>query len=274
MKKVLISYGDHNYKESLERIEKEAKSLGYFDEILLYTDEMLPPTFRVYTEQYSRGGGYWLWKPWIIHHTLERLDKGDIVVYVDAGCTLLKHKDWEYYFNMLKKKEAVFFIATGKNKKWCKQSVFNYFNPQKRYWRFANQIQATFLLIKKMTNNDVIDHWYELATKRADLFVDVPKEEIKNERNTFKEHRHDQSVLTGCICFSESLNNYCFLPEKMERRYRSGQAVLASRISSGTARGVTITTPPLSKLTTCLQALFIHPLRIAKTKILFRLSRQ
>ena len=273
MKKVLISYGDHNYEESLERIKREATSLGIFDEIFLYTDKMLPANFSSYTKQYSRGGGYWLWKPWIIHHTLEKLDEGDIVVYVDAGCTLLKHKDWEYYFNQLKQKEAVFFIATGKNKKWCKQAVFNYFNPHNHLWKFANQIQATFLIIKKTTSNNVINHWNELARKRADLFIDVPKDEVKKEANAFKEHRHDQSVLTGCICFSKSLNNYCFLSEKMEKRYRNGQAVLASRISSDVARGVTIATTPLSRLRTFFNIVFIHPLRIAKTKILFRLSR-
>ena len=56
MKKVLISYGDHNYEESLERIKREATSLGIFDEIFLYTDKMLPANFSSYTKQYSRGG--------------------------------------------------------------------------------------------------------------------------------------------------------------------------------------------------------------------------
>lgn len=274
MKKVLITYGDQHYKESLERIRQEATKLALFDEIYLYDNSMLPAPFNAYTEQYSRGGGYWLWKPWIIHHTLAHLNKGDIVVYVDAGCTLVKHKDWEYYFDRLKTKEALFFIAGGKNQKWCKRSVFDYFNTGNDLWKFANQIQATFLMVKKTDDNEAINRWYQLAEKHPELFIDVPQEELSKEAPSFKEHRHDQSVLTACICFSTSLNHYCFLPEKMEKRYKGGQAVLASRISKGVARGVTLSSPPISVVTTCFNRLLANPIQRAITQLLFVLSQR
>lgn len=39
MKKIFISFGTyHNYKNSLERIKREALSLNFYDEIYIYTE--------------------------------------------------------------------------------------------------------------------------------------------------------------------------------------------------------------------------------------------
>ena len=145
MKKVFITYGDQKYKDSLQRIKKEAEALEIFDEIHLYNDKLLPDLFQEYVRQYERGGGYWLWKPYVLFDALSKVDEGDIIVYADAGCTLLRHTDWKDYFRILKRKEAIFFITKGKNKKWCKKEVFTFFNPNNSLWRNAYQIQACLL---------------------------------------------------------------------------------------------------------------------------------
>lgn len=48
MKKVFITYGDQKYKDSLQRIKKEAEALEIFDEIHLYNDKLLPDLFQEY----------------------------------------------------------------------------------------------------------------------------------------------------------------------------------------------------------------------------------
>ena len=35
-----------------------------------------------------RGGGYWVWKPWIIVDTLRQMKENDVLVYVDSGQTV------------------------------------------------------------------------------------------------------------------------------------------------------------------------------------------
>lgn len=57
MKKVFITYGDQKYKDSLQRIKKEAEALEIFDEIHLYNDKLLPDLFQEYVRQYERGAG-------------------------------------------------------------------------------------------------------------------------------------------------------------------------------------------------------------------------
>ena len=272
-KKIFITYGDSNYQDSLIRIRQEAIDTGVFNETILYTPELLPDQFKEYANQYKRGGGYWLWKPWIIQNTLNNINEGDIVVYADAGCTLQKHKDWQYYFNRLAHNDGIFFITSGKNKKWCKQEVFSFFNTSNNLWKFANQIQATFLIIKKTKDDDIIQRWCDLAVHHPHLFMDVKQENRSKESPAFKEHRHDQSVLTACVCTSKRLSHYLLLPEKMEKRYKNGQAVLASRISSTSVRGANKSTPAKSTSGTIINNLIVNPVRRMSIRLLFLLSR-
>ena len=46
MANIFISYGDDNFKESLIRIKKHAKSVGIFDKIITYTPKDLPPHIK------------------------------------------------------------------------------------------------------------------------------------------------------------------------------------------------------------------------------------
>lgn len=272
-KKYFISYGDHNYQASLERIRKEAETLHLFDNIILYSDKSLPEPFRSYTCQYKRGGGYWMWKPYIIYYTLQQMEEGDILVYADAGCTLLPHSDWNSYFNRLKQKEAIFFLAEGKSNRWCKKDVFKHFTPHCSVWKYANQIQATSMIIKKRGDNEIITRWYKTALYHPNLFTDVAKENHSSEASSFREHRHDQSVLTACICTSRQLRNYCFLPEKMEKRYKNGQAILASRISVHNIRGTQATALPEKQWISFFNLYVFKRMQCILTRILFRLTQ-
>ena len=49
MKKTFVTYGDDNYRESLERIGREARATGVFDSVRLYTPADLPEPFASYT---------------------------------------------------------------------------------------------------------------------------------------------------------------------------------------------------------------------------------
>ena len=101
MSNIFISYGDNRYKESLNRIARQAKDVGIFDKVIKFTPKDLPgfvkasPLFA-----FSCGGGYWCWKPYIIYHTLQNCKEGDVVYYVDAGCTLnISSEEWGQFQN-------------------------------------------------------------------------------------------------------------------------------------------------------------------------------
>ena len=111
MKKIFIAYADAALAYSLKRIGRQARRLQIFDEVILYTPADLSEEIKAHPlMQYSRGGGYWLWKPWLIQKTLRDHTPGDIVVYADAGSTLRKSPEWERLFGLMPNKRYVMVI--------------------------------------------------------------------------------------------------------------------------------------------------------------------
>lgn len=267
MKKIFVTYGDNAYNESLRRIKTEAEATGMFDKVLVYRPEDLPEPFAGYTGKYKRGGGYWLWKPYVIRHTLDMADHGDIVVYADAGCTLFRHHDWCKYFKMVDGKEELFFLAKGKNRRWCKRAVFEFFNIRNSLWKYARQVQATFIIARKSGGNTVIQRWYELAANRHELFIDVKDNSAEDKK--FREHRHDQAVLTACVSTAANPCGFRLATEKLERLYAGGQAVFASRMSDSEVRSANKRKSNTAELA---ERFMASPLQILLTRILYLLS--
>lgn len=38
--------------------------------------------------KHKRGAGYWVWKPEVLRLNLEKMEYGDILMFVDSGCEL------------------------------------------------------------------------------------------------------------------------------------------------------------------------------------------
>ena len=73
MKYFFATYGDAKYKKSKTRILKEAKNFG-FNNCVGYSPTdidsyFLNSTSRIIIEK--RGGGYWIWKPWVLKKSFE-----------------------------------------------------------------------------------------------------------------------------------------------------------------------------------------------------------
>ncbi len=83
-----------NYHDSVERICKQAKKMEVFDEIIgltekdLQNDENFWLKHNNFIESNLKGYGYWIWKPYIIMKTLEKMNNNDILLYLDCGCEL------------------------------------------------------------------------------------------------------------------------------------------------------------------------------------------
>jgi len=96
--KLFLTYGNDRFNLSKKRICKEANDLNIFDKIICETDktiindtefsnQLLNNDFKnVFNSR--RGGGYYIWKPYIIYKHLQLLNENDILVFVDAGCKI------------------------------------------------------------------------------------------------------------------------------------------------------------------------------------------
>ena len=231
MKHILITYGNENYYNSLKRIEKEAWDTQHFDEVRIVTDKDLPSTVtsNVLFSQ-KRGGGYWLWKPYIIMEALKTLDDEDILCYVDCGCKLYNDKEWDKWFEYLATNDAIFFQTGGLNKNWTRKSLLEYEGLSvPTHFKELYQCQSTLMLAKKSAL-PLFETYYQTMAEHPECVLDVPAEEKHLESPDFIEHRHDQSVLTSCIYHYRDKLKLKIVWQRVEGKFRNGQAVFAARI--------------------------------------------
>lgn len=208
--KIFITYGDENFKKQRENAIKLAKKNGNFDKIILYLPTDIDKEFYEKNKNIlsqKRGGGYWLWKPYFIVKTLEKLKEGDYLFYSDAGAFFRKNVD--LLINELKNinQDIMGFQLPLIESQWTKTELFTNMNCIDEFYKESNQMLASYILIRKTE--------FSLAFFKE--FLEFACNEInitdKNEINIFQdenfiEHRHDQSI------FSLLYKKYKLIPFK------------------------------------------------------------
>lgn len=205
MKFHFITYGDINFEKSKKRILKEAKEFNEFKTIKGYGPEDLSEDFK---EKYkdilsmSRGGGYWIWKFYIINDYLKNINENDYLVYLDAGCTINKYgkKRFYEYINKLENSENNYGILSFQmyhiEYMYTTKEIFNYFDVNSDSDIFkSGQYMATALIMKK---NKHLINLLEIYEKCLydNQFLITDKYNNENQHTHFKDNRHDQSLFS------------------------------------------------------------------------------
>lgn len=243
MTKVFISYGSEGYLQSLKRIAKEAKQLGIFDKIITYQPKDMPEYIKASPlKAYQRGNGYWIWKPYIIWHTMMEYPNS-IVVYADAGCTLQDNmEEWMSWFDIMERYDTIAFQyrheyqypwesfghCSTTNLEWNKESLIKYFDPlmKNRDWLEKKQVWGGVIIAGR--SSKAIKMWLDISLLRPDLIYDVFGNESDGQSSAFKEHRHDQSVWSAVSMYlSQSGHIIKILPETAESDPKA--AIVATR---------------------------------------------
>jgi len=199
MKKVLITFGDQQYYKSMELLATSALAVGKVDKVFKHTKEELQKTEfwtkNSYILKYPRGVGYWIWKPYIILKAFEFLNEDDVVMYSDAGVEVIN--DLTPVFDIANEKDKVLFQIAGghKNKTWTKKDCFVLTNcDEYKYWE-AIMITASYHLWKKnISNIEFLKEWQRYL--RDPRIVTDELNMYGSNLSGFKDHRHDQSVLS------------------------------------------------------------------------------
>ena len=199
---VFTTFTSTGYEAARDRIIKEVTANGRFDKVYSYNEtELTPellgsPTFKI-----KKGLGHYSWKPDVIWQTLNRVNDGDVVVYLDAGCSVYDCNEWDKYFSYLQKYDILAFRLHQRNYNWTRRSVFEHFSKSINYnWKDSFQFGANALIVKKTQNGIAfVSDWRDYMISRLDLCGDVPPDEKKNEDSRLKENRYDQTILTALI---------------------------------------------------------------------------
>lgn len=214
MKRIFIAYSDANCAYSLKRIGRQARGLGIFDDVRLFSPSDLPDYIRRSPlMQYEKGGGYWAWKPVIIHDTLQTREEGDIVVYADAGCTLNRSTEWDLMFKLMREFDTVCFHydyempmwkkfgnTSTKIEYWTKQSAIKFLDEYCEDTTYHERPKVWGgLLFMKGKHNGVLHKWLDITLNHPDIVVDPTEEELKMQPEGFAFHKHDQSIITALV---------------------------------------------------------------------------
>ena len=198
-----ITYGDDKFKNSLNRIKKEALETRWFDTITSLTPDVLDEDFKNKFSnilQMKRGGGFWIWKPYIIKKILNIINDNDILVYADSGCTINIKGSRRFfdYINMLNSNDSgiiSFQSDSWLEKQYTTNEIFNYFNINNQEIKDSGQIIATSIILKKNENSlKIINQAIDTLYKNPLLYTDYYNNYEQNDE--FIDNRHDQSILS------------------------------------------------------------------------------
>ena len=198
-----ITYGNENFLNAKKRLYNEANATGWFDTITSYGPEDLDNDFKEkfkHILEQPRIGGYGIWRPYIIKQKLNEINDNDILIYLDAGCSINpdgKNRFNEYVEMVNNSNEGIIsFQMPHLEKIWTTKQIFHYFNADLN-GEIANsgQILDGILIMKKNKNIVNINNiWYNVIYDNPLLFTDHYNK--VNQESYFRDNRHEQSVFS------------------------------------------------------------------------------
>ena len=203
-----ITYANYRYTNSLQRICGEAEEFREFDTVTGYTETDLRSDTDFwgkhgnFIEHNCRGGGYWIWKPYLIQKRLSELEDGDFLVYCDAGCEINSNgkQRFQEYIHMLETNESGYgvlsFMVPYREVQYTKKAIFDHFICDESINELLQNLGGIVLIKKNAHSVHLIDTWNKSMLHH--LINDV----TGTEHPDFIENRHDQSI------FSVLVNTY------------------------------------------------------------------
>ena len=194
-----ITYGNHKYMRQKTALSQKAELSGWFDKVEALGPSDLDEEFTErFTDILSRekGGGLWIWKPYIITQKLQQIKEGDVLVYLDAGCdlNLAGRKRFTEYIDIIKHSEKgilSFELYTRWKSNiplletsWNNQFLFDYLGISSNNMIIHSpQLVGGIMIMKKCENvMKIFDTTIDILHQKPEFFVNCK--------------RNDQSILS------------------------------------------------------------------------------
>ncbi len=194
----LISFADGEvHKSNQNFLISNAVNKG-FTHIISYNKNDIDKTYydkHSHILKQQRGAGYWLWKPYLIKKTLQMINDGEFLFYIDSGNSLVQN-NVDFFIDKLNEAKAdiLLFKNYYTNAQFIKRDTYKLMNIEEDKYKDLYHLGAFVIILRKSNRSiEFIDQWLKYC-ENPQLITDVPSE-IKNNPN-FKDHRHDQAILT------------------------------------------------------------------------------
>lgn len=193
-----INFADDNYKSAQKFNSKMAKKYGV-DKVIEYGPEDIDEQFKRKNESIwnnSKGCGYWVWKPYIVKKTLDCVDYGDYVIYMDSGCCLMA--DIHIFINiMLRDKIDIMLFDVGVIEKfYSKRDAFILLDCDKPEFTETSQRLGGYFILRKCDSSiTFVEEWLYFAQDRR-IITDEDNVMGMLNYDGFVENRHDQTIFS------------------------------------------------------------------------------
>lgn len=205
MKKYFLVYNDGTHKHFLDRLLDSVRTHNKDFEIIIFEKHQIDSEFRNKNSRIlneRRGGGYWLWKPYIINETLKRINDGDLLFYLDSKYFFMENFT-ELYAKHIENKDLLIWKnkpneAIWKMRNWCKMSVLEKYGLRDRVFNedLLDAWAGAIFLRKSDFSYRFINEWLQMCCVYEDI-TDA-RSNIANS-SEFQDHRHDQSLLSVLV---------------------------------------------------------------------------
>jgi len=194
-----INYADHAFAAQQRLACRFARRAHSFRSITAYSSHDIDSYFKRKHAQIldkKRGGGFWLWKPYIITKKLREIEYGDYLLYSDSGAVLLKDPTEIISDMELIEQDFAGFELPLIERQWTKPSLFVKLDCESPKYSESNQILSSFHVIRKTKfSSDFYENFLDLCQKPDLLLDDAPNQLIASDYG-FIDHRHDQSIFS------------------------------------------------------------------------------
>ena len=217
---IFVTYGDQKFTNSKKRICREAEKLNLFDKVVAKSRNDLLTESSEFNKKMKnnlhlrkifsapRGGGYWIWKPFVILEQLREMDDNDVLIYTDAGCTVpvgndvkkqkTKEKLREYISVVNQSEKGVLaFKNPHIEHVWTRGDIFRYFKTlgDPKIYNTRQFSGGRLHVIRKCSHSiKLYEKWWEITHTKPHFYTDDPSSTQNFPR--FVENRHDQSVFS------------------------------------------------------------------------------
>lgn len=212
-KLIFVTYADGTYERNLRWNGLCARIFLGADKTFLFRRDDLESsdTYHQHSEIFDapRGAGYWAWKPYFILRALHEAQPGDIVIYHDCGFGF-RYKSFlrpRRILNLLKNSHFVAGVRMhqyGPNRRWCHKACFELMTDgSKKYLDAPITEAAVSFWVCSEPSKAFVSEWLNTCLN-IEAIGDVSNNERAEQDSLFKEHRHDQAILTNLVISNEA----------------------------------------------------------------------
>jgi hypothetical protein len=196
----VLTFAKGPFIDSQKKLKEYLSSINVGN-IIEYSNFDLPETFYKEFERYfklQRGFGYWIWKPFIILEEIIKLSDNDILIYIDST-DVPSEKFFKFVLSHFEKNNELFLNRGYVHGEWTKRDCFHFMNSDNDNFYHQIQLEAGIIGLKNTKLNiELLNEWF-FYMKNPNILTDIPNICGLPNLKSFKDHRHDQSILTNLI---------------------------------------------------------------------------